>query len=128
MSTAATDLWSLRKANSRTTTPSTGIDNASAWKVYCTIPDGLEIRVTNPDATGMVIQLFVVEVKHTGEEFLATSPISNSYEFGETVGQALKNYLAILVDELTWLEKHQTELSPSIQEDLHFLQNYIRIV
>ena|SRR5579863_2568434 len=128
MSTTATDLWSLRKANSGTTTSSVGIGNASAWKVYCTIPEGLEIRVADPDATGMVIQLFVVEIKHTGEEFLATSHISNSYEFGETFGQALKNYLAILVDELTWLEKHQAELSPSIQEDLHLLQNYIRIV
>lgn len=128
MSTAATDLWSLRKANSSTTTSSVGIGHANAWKVYCTIPESLEIRVTDPDAIGKVIQLFVVEVKHTGEEFLATSPISNSYEFGETVGQALKNYLAILVDELTWLEKHQVELSPAIQEELHLLQNYIRIV
>lgn len=128
MSTAATDLWSLRKANSRTTTSSIGIGNGSTWKVYCTIPEGLEIRVTDPDATGKVIQLFVVEVKHTGEEFLASSPISNSYEFGETVGQALKNYLAILVDELTWLKKHQAELSSAIQEELNLLQNYIRIV
>ncbi|HVB60381.1 MAG TPA: hypothetical protein VNE61_04230 [Ktedonobacteraceae bacterium] len=128
MSTTATDLWSLRKTNSRTTTSSVGIGHASAWKVYCTIPESLEIRVTDPDATGTVIQLFVVEIKHTGEEFLATSHISNSYEFGETIGQALKNYLAILVDELIWLEKHQVELSPSIQEDLHLLQNYIRVV
>lgn len=128
MSTTATDLRSLRKANSKTTIPSVGIGNASTWKVYCTIPEDLEIRVTDPDTTGMVIQLFVIEIKYTEEEFLATSHISNSYEFGETFGQALKNYLAILVDELTWLEKHQAELSSSIQEDLHLLQNYIRIV
>jgi len=127
MSTTAANLWNLRKANSRTTTSSTGIGNASTWKIYCTIPEGLRIHVTDPDATGIVIQLFVVEIKHSREEFLATSHISNSYEFGETLGQSLKNYLEILVDELTWLEKHKAELSPSIQEDLHLLQNYLRI-
>jgi hypothetical protein len=128
MPTIAADLLSLSKANSRTTTSWAGIDSANTWRGYYTIPKGWEIRVTRPDATAIVIQPFVVEVKLKGEEYLATGHISNAYEFGVTPGEALKNYLEILIDELTWLEKHEAELSPSVHEDLHLLQSYIRIV
>jgi hypothetical protein len=74
------------------------------------------------------LQSFVVEVKLTGEEYLATGSISNVYEFGETMAQALENYLAILIDEFSWLEKHEPELSPAVREDLRLLRSYLRIV
>src|SRR5437660_12361529 len=90
-----------------------GIDSANTWRGNYTIHKGWEIRVTRPDATALVLQSFVVEVKLMGEEYLATGYRSNAYEFGATLGQAIKNYLDILVDGLTWLEKHEAELSPS---------------
>lgn len=73
-------------------------------------------------------QPFIVEVVPMESDFLATSRISNAYELGVSVGQALRNYLEFLVDELIWLQTHEKELSPSITEDLRLLQNYLRIV
>ena len=127
MSTTA-DLRSLSKAKSKTTTSWVGIGNANIWRIDCIIPSGWQIHITDPQAVAIVLQSFVVEVKLTGEEYLATGPISNSYEFGETAAQALENYLTIIVDELIWLEKHEPELSPAVRKDLRLLQNYIRTV
>lgn len=89
---------------------------------------GIQIHVSHPDATAIVMQPFYVQVRLVADEYIASSTISNSYEFGVTPGRAIKNYLELLIDELTWLEKHKAELSPSIREDLHLLQNYVRIV
>lgn len=128
MSTTAADLRSLSKANSRTTTSWAGIGSANIWRIDCIIPIGWEIHTTDPHAVVSVLQSFVVEVKLTGEEYLAIGSISNAYEFGETAAQALENYLAILVDELRWLEKHEPELAPAVREDLRLLRSYIRTV
>lgn len=128
MSITAADLRSLSKASSRTTKSWAGIGSANIWKIDCIIPNGWEIHITYPNADAIVLQSFVVEVKLTGEEYLATGSISNAYEFGETAAQALENYLAVLVDELRWLEKHEPELSPAVHEDLRLLRSYIRIV
>jgi len=128
MSTTAADLRSLSKSTSRTTKSWAGIGSANIWKIDCIIPYGWGIHTTYPNISAIVLQSFVVEVKLTGEEYLATSPISNSYEFGETAARTLENYLATLVDELGWLEKHELELSPAVREDLRLLRSYIRIV
>jgi hypothetical protein len=128
MSTTAADLRSLSRANSRTTKSWAGIGSANIWRIDCIIPSEWEIHCTDPHAVAIVLQSFVVEVKLTGEEFQVTSSISNIYEFGETVSLALENYLALLVDELIWLEKHEPELSPAVCEDLRLLRSYIRIV
>src|SRR6266550_5789757 len=127
MSTTAADLQSFSIANSRTTTSYTGIDNANTWRGSYPIGEGIVIRVSHPDATAIVVQSFYVEVRLVGEEYVVSSNISNSFEFGMTPGQAIKNYLELLVDKLTWFEKHKAELSPSIHEDLHLLQSYMRI-
>jgi hypothetical protein len=128
MSTIAADLQSFSTANSRTTTSYAGIDNANTWRGFYPIREEIVIRVSSPDATAIVIQSFYVEVRLVGEEYAASSNISNSFEFGETPGRAIKNYLELLVDKLTWLQKHEAELSPSIRQDLRLLQNYVRIV
>jgi len=124
----ATAIAGLQATSSRTTASEAGIDNANTWRVYYTIPGGREIHVTHPDATAVVMQPFFVEVKLMGDEYLATGHISNSFEFGATPGRAMKNYLELLVDNLTWLEKHEAELSPSVHEDLRLLQSYLQIV
>src|SRR5574337_1281428 len=92
------------------------------------IHPGVIIKIFDPQATAIVAQPFIVEVVPMESDFLATSRISNAYELGVSVGQALRNYLEFLVDELIWLQIHKKELSPSIAEDLRLLQNYLRIV
>ncbi|HLJ32447.1 MAG TPA: hypothetical protein VKU38_02300 [Ktedonobacteraceae bacterium] len=104
-----------------------GRDKASFWIGSNPIHEGTQIRVYHPDAKTTVRQLFYVEVRLVGEEYIASSSISNSFEIGETPGQAIKNYLELLVDKLIWLEKHRAELSPSIRQDFRLLQSYVRI-
>jgi len=128
MSTIAADLESFSRANSRTTTSWAGIASANTWSGYYPIHEGIKIRISRPDATAIVMHLFYVKVRPVGEEYIASSNISNSYEFGATIGQAIKNYLELLVDKLTWFEKHRAELSPSIRQDFQLLQSYVRIV
>lgn len=128
MATIAADLQSISVASSRTTTSYVGIDNASTWRGSYPIRKGMQIHLYPSDATANVELLFYVEVRLVGEEYIASSSISNSFEIGETPGQAIKNYLELLVDKLIWLEKHQAELSPSIRQDLRLLQSYVRIV
>ena len=125
MSTVAADPQSFSKARSRTTTFWAGTASANIWSGYYPIHEGIQIHVSRPDATASVIQPFYVKVRLVADEYIASSTISNSYEFGVTPGQAIKNYLELLVDELTWLEKHKAELSPSISEDLRLLQSYV---
>ncbi len=127
MSTIAVDLQSYSRAKSGTTTSWVGTASANSRSVY-PIPEGIIIRVFHPDATAIVTQLFYVEVRLVGKEYITSSNISSYYEFGDTPGRAIKNYLELLVDKLTWLEKHKAELSPSIRQDLHLLQSYVRIV
>lgn len=86
------------------------------------------MHVSRPDVTAIVKQPFYVSVRLVGNDYIASSSISNSYEIGETPGRAIVNYLEQLVDELTWLEKHKAELSPSISSDLELLRNYMQIV
>jgi hypothetical protein len=92
------------------------------------IHKGIEVSISNPKASGIVIQAFVVEITPTEEGFIATSRISNVYELEATPGQALKSYLKSLVDELVWLQCHKEELLPSILEELYLLQSYVRVV
>ena len=129
MSTIAADLESFSRTNSGTTTSwAVGIASANTWSGYYPIHEGIKIRVSRPDVTAIVLHPFNVMVRTEGEEYIASSTISNSYEFGVTIGQAIKNYLELLVDKLTWFEKHKAELSPSIRQDFHLLQSYVRIV
>ena len=128
MSTIVADLLSFNIKNSRTTTSYVGIDNVNAGKGSFGIREGIEIHVSHPDATAIVLQHFYVEVKLVGAEYIATSNISNSFELGMTPGRAIKNYLELLVDDFTWLEKHEASLSPSVHEDLRLLQSYLQIV
>lgn len=127
MSTTTTDLLSFSSENSKTTTTWTRITDPNAGSVY-PILEGRIIRVSHPDAAARVIRPFGVEVRLVGKEYVASSNISNAYDFGEAPKEAIRNYLELLVDKLTWFEKHKVELSPSICQDFRLLESYVRIV
>ena len=127
MSRTAVDLLSFSGANSKTTTTWTRITDPNAGSVY-PILEGRIIRVSHPDAAAIVVRPFGVEVRLIAKEYVASGDISNAYDFGETPQAALRNYLELLVDKLTWFEKHKAELSPSIRQDFRLLESYVRIV
>lgn len=129
MATIIADLQSLyRRANSKTVTSKSGIASANVGSKDYYIHSGLEIRISVPHTTATVIQPFVIEVTPTEEGYLATSRISTVFELEETPGQAVRSYLQSLLDELVWLQEQEGHLSPAIQEELRFLQNYVKIV
>ncbi len=128
MLTIVADLQNLSSPNSRTTTSWVGTPSGNKGSVYYSIHEGYKIRVSDSQATAIVIQPFDVRISPTEEEYIATSYISNLFELGETPGQAIRNYLEMLVDALTWLKKHEANLSPSVFEELRLLQSYLRIV
>lgn len=101
---------------------------AEERKLSNSILPGVTIPLSKPEATAIVVQPFIVEVTLSEEEYLVTSRISNIYELGVTPGQALANYLCLLVSELVWLQKHEDNLSPSIREELRHLQKYVQTV
>jgi hypothetical protein len=129
----ATAIADFQATSSRSVVSRVGIDNAIEGRDYIRIDyirihADVEISIFQPGATARVIQPFYVEVIPTEDGYMASSGISNAFELGKTAGQALRNYLEFLVDELIWLQKNVKQLSPSIQEDLHLLQRFLRIV
>jgi hypothetical protein len=132
MATAIVDLRSLfyRRANSETTNLGSKqvIASANIGKKDFYIHQGVEISISNPKATAIVMQPFIIAIAPTEDEYIASSRISNVYELEATPGQAVRNYLKALVDELVWLQKHEDNLSASIHRELRLLQNYLRIV
>lgn len=127
MSTTAADLLSFSSANSKTTTTWARITDPNAGSVYPILENSI-IRVSHPDAAAIVMQPFGIEVRLVGNVYVASSNISTAYDFGETPKEAIRNYLELLVDKLTWFEKHKVELSPAIRQDFHLLESYVRIV
>jgi hypothetical protein len=75
-----------------------------------------------------VLQPFDVEVKPVGDEFVTTSSISDVYELGETLSQAVFSHLYSLVDEFIWLHEHKQSLSLAMLKDLERLNTYLRLV
>lgn len=130
MTTAITDLHSLfyRGKNSKTTTTRPGIANINTGSQSYVIHQDVEIHLSVPSYTAKVIQPFVVEVTPKDDEWMATSPISNIFEFGTTPGLAVMNYLSALTEGLIWLQQQKATLSPAIQEELYLLQRYLQIV
>ena len=125
----ATAIEGFQATSSRTTASKAGIDNANIRiKSYIGIYPPVKIGISHPHINAIVIRPFVVELTPRDGGYTATSDISNAFELGTTEGEALRNYLEFLVDELLWLQKNVAQLSPSIQEDLRLLQRYLQIV
>lgn len=74
-----------------------------------------------------VLQSFYIKVEPVEEGFVATSPISDVYESGDTFVQAVTNCLYSLVDEIIWFQEHQASLSPSMLKDFDKLQLHLRL-
>ena len=80
MATATADLRSFDKTtSSKTTNPEAErvVASASIGIKNYYIHQGIEISISNPKATALVIQPFVIEITPSEEEYLATSRISN---------------------------------------------------
>ena len=83
--------------------------------------------ISSPRKT-RVVQPFYVKVQPVEDGFVAISDISDVYELGETLPQAVGNYLVSLVDELLWLHEHKQSLSFAMLKDLEKLKFYLRLV
>lgn len=126
MATATTDILSpYEDVNSEATISRPERIGARAI-VGCSI--GKNVEISNPEATAIVIRPIMIGLTSTEEGYMASSHISNAYELGATLHQAISNYLEFLVDELLWLRNNEENLSSSIHEELYLLQSYLRIV
>lgn len=93
------------------------------------VKQNTKITISNPNSTAVVIRPFfrTIEPSEMGG-YLATNSISNGFELEAIPSQARESCLKSLVDDLIWLQERKEKLSPSILEELHLLQHYIRIV
>lgn len=132
MGTVIADFHSLYRAKDSKTnkvaSENIGPTSANIGSKEYYFHEGVTFSNAQNKTQAIVIRPFIVEVAPSDEEYMATSPISNVYEFGATPGEALMTYLRLLVDELLWLQKQEQYLSSSLLDDLHHLQEYIRIV
>lgn len=131
MAIATTDLRSFYGAeNSESTRFRADKVKASAnleSKAYY-INQGFIIGYADLKATALVIQPFFIEITPTEEGYVATSGISNVYEFEARPDQAIRSYIKSLIDEIIWLRKNHRNLSASLHRELILLQNFIQIV
>jgi hypothetical protein len=77
--------------------------------------------------TTRVLHPFYVRVRRVDGEIAATSGISDIYELGETVKEAVLNYLYSLVDEVVWFDDNQASLSEPMLKDFNRLQFYLAL-
>jgi hypothetical protein len=74
-----------------------------------------------------VLHPFYVRTQWVDGEIAATSGISDIYELGETVKDAVLNYLYSLVDEVVWFHDNQASLSEPMLKDFNRLQFYLAL-
>lgn len=79
-----------------------------------------------PNSKVLVKRPFAIRIDLMDERFLATSPISEIYELGETGAEALRNYLDTLVDHFYWLREKEAVLAPSVKEEFVLLCRYLQ--
>ncbi len=94
----------------------------------CYIREGVLIPRSSPKASARVIQPFSVQLFSSKGGYMAASDLCNICELEETMGEAVRSYLYSLVDELTWLQKHEENLSKPLREELDRIRAYIWIV
>ena len=88
----------------------------------------IPIPATKLTATVQAIQPFEVCVEYTGNELLATSPISLVYATAASPKLALRiipEYLDVLADHFLWLCASEADLAPHIQAELDLLREYL---
>ncbi|MEO7019490.1 MAG: hypothetical protein ABI234_05010 [Ktedonobacteraceae bacterium] len=114
--------------NYRTTLSPAGIAPTTDSQIYGMIPVGYTLFVQSLDITVVVTQGFFVHVTLGKDAYSVTSALSYAYEFGETLGHAIKNYLEVVIEQLVWLQKNEGNLSTSVYDELVRLQQYLRIM
>jgi hypothetical protein len=75
-----------------------------------------------------ITQPFSIIPSLEGGKYLATSSISDIYEMGETLGDAVSRYLSSLVDELLWFGEKKENLSDYLMKNYQILQLYVELV
>ena len=93
----------------------------------CYIRQGVSIPRLSPQRSAEVLRGFSIQLLQEGDGYIATSGLSNIYEFEPTKGDAVRGYLYSLVDELAWLEKNEENLSGDLCEELNKIRSYIRL-
>ncbi len=101
---------------------------STANVLICFINRGLVIPASDYKKNAMICQTFYIQLFPTEDGFVATSPITDIYEQGNSVGDAVRNYLYSLADELLWFEAQKENLSASMLDQFHSIQSYISIV
>lgn len=97
------------------------------WHYYNMIKKGLSIPVPGYEKKVVVRKTFYIQLLPAEEGLVATSPIADIYEQESSVGDAVRNYLHSLVDELLWLDARKENLSASMLEQFHRIQAYVSI-
>jgi hypothetical protein len=93
----------------------------------CYIERGVEISRLHPKIHAVVVKSFPIHITKVEDGYVATSDICNIYELEANIGDAVRNYLYSLVDELIWLEKEENNLWPMFLEQLKEIRNHITI-
>lgn len=88
-------------------------------------PIGFPVRISGGLPGIGVVQPFHVLIEADGEGFIAKSPISLVYEWGETWQEALQSYIPVLVEHFEWLTEIEQSLSPAVKEELTLLRKYL---
>ncbi len=71
----------------------------------CLINKGVLISGPNFTRSAEVLKSLSLQVLLVEEGYIATSSISDIYEMGDFIGEAVLHYLYSLVDELLWLQE-----------------------
>ena len=95
--------------------------------VNCLINKGILISSPNLEKSANVLKGFSIQILLVEEGYLATSSISDIYELGDFVGEAVLRYLYSLVDELIWFQEQKEHLSLPMLNQIERIQAYISI-
>jgi hypothetical protein len=87
------------------------------------------ILISSPSLrkSAKVLKSFSIQILLVEEGYIATSSISDIYELGDFVGEAVLCYLYSLVDELLWFQEQKEHLSLAMLNQLERIQAFISI-
>ncbi len=118
---------STSKSTSFSATHNAARDTSTVNVRTCLINKGILISNPNLAKSAKVLKSFSIQILLIEEGYVATSPISDIYEVGEFIGEAVLRYLYSLVDELIWLQGQKEYLSEIMLHQLDSIQVYLRI-
>jgi hypothetical protein len=103
-------------------------------QVHNTLPQYISLKkdfvFTVPDTArqAKVLRPFYIRVEQLEKEFVVSSEISDVFEVGGTLKEAVLCYLYSLAEELIWLQERKDSLSTHMLKDLKKLQFYLDLV